>query len=306
MEKVKYFRFKPCHCCSRNTICKKYDSFQYSVIDGLICSTELPISSISEYKNGNLYGIDYSSCIAVKSLIFNDFENSNVNILELCSAPGSKMLYILDCLPESMVTGVDLRKDRLGVAKMLLRKYNHLNRAQLIAADASTCTVSVPCHYKTGQKYLQQLYHSPRHLNQSEFFEFDRVLVDSECTLDGKEYRVPKGKAKSSYSNEELFNLQKGILLNGFKHLKQSGILVYSTCSLNVHENECVVENLLSSCENAVLVVPPFWNNLNIDISIKYCTICNKSYKIGMRMDRYHLKTSGMFVAVVQRAQIFI
>ena len=297
----KFFRFKPCDCCELNQICSKYAIFDYTVVDNLICKTKIPISSLKDYKSGKIYGIDYSSCVAVQSLIHDADHNAKINIIELCCAPGAKMLYMMDYLPNCVVCGVDIRSDRLSVAKKLLRKYKHLDRVQLIVEDATICKISVPCGFTEGRKYESRIFHSPRHFNQSDTYLFDRVLVDTECTLDGKEHHVPKGLAKCSFDSVSLFKLQQSVLLNGFKHMKEGGTLVYSTCSLKVHENECVVYNLLSIHKNARLVVPSFWNKLPLDISEKHCEICDKTYLIGMRMDKVHLKTSGMFVAVINK-----
>eukprot|EP00835_Amoeboradix_gromovi_P004675 NODE_379_length_9676_cov_0.362222.p2 type:complete len:307 gc:universal NODE_379_length_9676_cov_0.362222:111-1031(+) len=301
METEKYFRFRPCKCCSPNVVCDTYSKFEFDIVDGLICKTKIPISTLKDYKNGKIYGIDYSSCIAVRSLLFNDSEDADLSLLEFCCAPGVKLLYMMDLLPKCIVTGVDIRKDRLGVAKMLLRKYKRLDRCQLIAADATSYSAFVPCRFECGgEKYSKKLFHNPRHINRTSLSKFDRILVDVECTLDGKEHHVPKGQSKSNYQDSALFRLQKRILFNAFNHLSQEGLLVYSTCSLKVHENECVVYSLLSSSIAISEVRPQFWDGLPLDISEKYCSICDKSYLIGMRMDKFHLETSGMFVAVLR------
>ena len=295
----KYFRFKPCRCCEG--ICEKYAVFEYEVVDGLICKTREKISHLVDYKSGKLYGIDYSSCIAVLSLIY-DVGTQNCTILELCCAPGAKMMFILDKLSNAIVVGVDIRKDRLSVTKSLLRKYNHLNRAQLILGDARNVKISVPCYFEQGgSNYESRLFHSPRHLLQSTNTLFDYVLVDAECTIDGKTHVVPKGQQLSNYGAQELFEIQSTILQNGFNHLKHKGRLVYATCSLNPHENECVVSTLLDNNTDAKLVIPSLWDTLPLDKSSKYCTICQSKHQFGMRMNYEYTQTSGMFVAVVTK-----
>ena len=46
---------------------------------------------------------------------------------------------------------------------------------------------------------------------------------------------------------EKLQALQQALLLNGFRHLREGGTLVYSTCSASKKQNEDVVEWLLNT-----------------------------------------------------------
>eukprot|EP00834_Sanchytrium_tribonematis_P001892 NODE_50_length_31184_cov_0.705099.p13 type:complete len:300 gc:universal NODE_50_length_31184_cov_0.705099:7085-6186(-) len=297
MKSESFFRFKPCNCCEG--ICAKYDKFEYEIVDKLICKTFLQISTLKEYKKGNLYGIDYSSCIVVKSLLSNVMENEKLCILELCCAPGAKILYMCDLLPNCKIVGMDIRKDRLGVAKMLLRKYNHLDKVQLLVGDAQTNEISRPCIYQEGTKYNRKLtLHSPKLFNRSAETTFDRVLIDAECSINGKTRHIPKGIGRSTYDN--LFRLQINLLKNGFRHTIKNGIVAYSTCSLSVHENECVVSEVLKSFPNAELEIPSFWGDLNLKPTEKYCDICNASYKIGVRIENSNLGYNGMFVVVLK------
>lgn len=45
----------------------------------------------------------------------------------------------------------------------------------------------------------------------------------------------------------KLQGLQRGLLLNGFRHLRPGGVLVYSTCSFSRGQNDDVVAWLLST-----------------------------------------------------------
>lgn len=109
---------------------------------------------------------------------------------------------------------------------------------------------------------------------------FDRVLVDAECTHSGS-YRhmrhvddneadkdganvgdVPaKPKASKSFTDESrrasLPDLQRRLAQNGFRQLRpgSSGLMVYSTCSQEVEQNELVVKWLLD-IEPTCVVVP--------------------------------------------------
>ena len=94
---------------------------------------------------------------------------------------------------------------------------------------------------------------------------FDRVLVDAECTHDGSYKHVAKFESKwgwdtlerrtvDTHPAEGLQTLQRGLLANGFAHLRPGGTLVYSTCSLHREQNEDVVAWLLTTNPHAELV----------------------------------------------------
>ena len=104
---------------------------------------------------------------------------------------------------------------------------------------------------------------------------FDYVLVDAECSTDGSLKHVQQRALKSCTNDnstadvgnttltdpkqlQSLVELQKGLILSGFRLLKQGGVMIYSTCSLSTDQNESVVKWLLETCKDAVLVPVEF------------------------------------------------
>lgn len=76
--------------------------------------------------------------------------------------------------------------------------------------------------------------------------KFDRALLDSPCSGLGVLRRNPDIKWRSSMDRiKECSALQIQLLDNLSRHVKPSGILVYSVCSIEPEENEAVVENFL-------------------------------------------------------------
>lgn len=110
------------------------------------------------YTTGQLYGMDMSSGYAVKALDLKD----GLDVLELCCAPGNKLMYCRDLMENGSVTGVDISETRMEVTRSLLKKYGHENHVKLYCEDATK--------FDKGPA-KDKLY--------------DRVLVDAECTHEG-------------------------------------------------------------------------------------------------------------------------
>lgn len=77
---------------------------------------------------------------------------------------------------------------------------------------------------------------------------FDRVLVDAPCSAAGTWRRNPDAKLRVSPEMlAELAGIQRGILEKVCNAVRPGGLLVYSTCSWLVEENEDVVGDFLAS-----------------------------------------------------------
>lgn len=118
------------------------------------------------YKSGHLYGIDLSSAAVVQALEIN---NNDHKILEVCCAPGAKLCYIADLMSsfgdDRKLFGLDINENRLNIARSLVKKYGHEKIVTLIQADGTT--------YQ-GEK------------------DFDKILVDAECTHEGSVKHLSK------------------------------------------------------------------------------------------------------------------
>ena len=122
--------------------------------------------------------------------------------------------------------------------------------------------------------------------NASEVQQFDRVLVDAECTTDGSIKHMQQQLRKSVLfrSNEtaaqclenrtltdptqlgKLVKLQQSLISTGFRLLKSGGFLVYSTCSLSTEQNEHVVQWLLGDNPYSAELVPVSFNFNSVSV----------------------------------------
>ena len=77
---------------------------------------------------------------------------------------------------------------------------------------------------------------------------YDRILVDAPCSGLGTLRAHPEIKWNRGENDiRRLSRLQLKILNQVSGHLKRDGILVYSTCTLTVEENERNVESFLAA-----------------------------------------------------------
>lgn len=87
------------------------------------------------------------------------------------------------------------------------------------------------------------------HIYQERENYFDRVLLDAPCSGEGR-FNFKDTRSYRFWKDElvnECASIQKKLMASGIKSLKKGGIIVYSTCTLNVKENEEVVN---WACEN--------------------------------------------------------
>lgn len=77
---------------------------------------------------------------------------------------------------------------------------------------------------------------------------FDRILVDAPCSSSGTWRRNPDARWRlEPQDTEELSQLQLKLLTHAAAALRQSGKLVYATCSWQIEENEQIIDAFLAT-----------------------------------------------------------
>ena len=149
---------------------------------------------------------------------------------DLCAAPGGKSLTLAECMQDSgrLVSG-EFAPSRVP----LLQKA--FDRCGITCAVAVENNAAV--HNNTWPK-------------------FDRVLCDVPCSGLGVIAKKPDIRYKDLDGIENLLDTQQKILQNGADSLAENGRLVYSTCTVNVQENQNQVEKFLSANPDFHLVQP--------------------------------------------------
>ena len=206
-----------------------------------------------------------SSILSVKALGVTD----GAQILDICSAPGGKAVYMSELCPHGKVVACDLYPHRVA----LIQKYkNRMHTPNVKAVQADACV-----------------------LNDEWKNTFDFVLCDAPCSCLGTFKKHPDvflNKDESCIS--ELAATQRQILENAAKYLKVSGAMVYSTCTLFEEENENVVHDFLE--KNVDFVLEHISGLEKIDGG-KY--LDNK----GMIQILPHDEYDGFFIAKIRRVK---
>ncbi|PIA15190.1 S-adenosyl-L-methionine-dependent methyltransferase, partial [Coemansia reversa NRRL 1564] len=183
-----------------------------------IANQSVKLAQLQSYKCGDVVGMDVSSGIAVHALSVSPGDN----VLDLCCAPGAKLLLLaeqcMDTTTPGSVTGVDNSSHRISTCRSLIKKHAGKTRGiiRLFSADGTGFSCHAPRKLwwdpQTVRAFAQQnttavaaadlsatkeqVWFAPRLLSTvyacSGTELYDRVLVDAECTHDGSLVHIRK------------------------------------------------------------------------------------------------------------------
>ncbi len=167
---------------------------------------------------------------------------AGARILDCCAAPGNKTMALAEANPAAKIVAVELHPHR---AELLRR------RLAAWAAGAAASDLEATGPVRMGK--IEVLTADATALPYGR--EFDRILADVPCSGTGTLARHPEIKWKLRREDlDDLHARQKAILGSALRHLAEGGVLIYSTCSLEVEENAAVVEEVLGEHPEAKLL----------------------------------------------------
>ncbi|OBA26959.1 NOL1/NOP2/sun family putative RNA met [Hanseniaspora valbyensis NRRL Y-1626] len=194
-----------------------------------IFESNIPVGATPEYLSGQYIlqaASSFLPCIALDP-------QENERILDMASAPGGKTTYISAMMKN---TGVVFAND-----------FNAKRTKSLIAnIHRLGCTNTIVCNYDARE--------FPKVIGG-----FDRILLDAPCTgtgVIGKDPNVKLNRTPKDFI--DIPHLQKQLLLSAIDSVdynsKTGGVIVYSTCSVAVDEDEAVIDYALRKRPNVKLV----------------------------------------------------
>ncbi|MBF1506101.1 MAG: hypothetical protein HXN88_06740 [Prevotella pallens] len=160
-----------------------------------------------------------------------------VALLDLCAAPGGKTTCARTAIKEGSIV---LSNEPIN------------KRAQILAENIQ----------KFGHSDVVVTNNYPRDYKKTKL-SFDVIVADVPCSGEGMFRKDPQAIAEWSEQNvENCWKLQRSIIADIWDNLKPGGLLIYSTCTFNAHENEENVAWILNEYDAQLLEVPTekTWN----------------------------------------------
>lgn len=236
-------------CClnskgGKDTVREELKAENVTIEDGEFIENALKISDydflyrLKAFREGKCYVQDESSMLCARLARAKEGQF----VMDLCSAPGGKSLYIADCMKDSgQVLSRDLSEYKTDLIEDNIERMGFTN----MRAEVFDATI----------------------LDQEHIEAADIVVADVPCS--GLGIMGKKNDIKYHISEEgmnDLVTLQRDILKNAVQYVKHGGTLIYSTCTINPAENE---ENFRWILENfdfeAVDLTNELPENLKID-----------------------------------------
>ena len=200
---------------------------QYENMYKVVEEKENIVESIT-FQTGGAYIMNPSSLAPAKILM--SYMGQNPVMLDVSSAPGGKTCAISDMTNrKGVIVANEISSSRLKSLHFNLEKYGAYN-VKTISLDG-----------RLLPKYFEN--------------SFDGILLDAPCSNENKIFR---NKTVQAQWGKELVcrmaELQFQLIKSAFSCLKSGGVLVYSTCTLSLEENEMVVKKLLDEFSDAYLL----------------------------------------------------
>ena len=185
-------------------------------------------------------------------------------VLDMCAAPGGKSTAIAQYLS----------KDGFLVSNEYVSQRAHVLVENITKWGAPNCLVT---------------NNAPRHFEKLKV-KFDAILVDAPCSGEGMFRKDERAREEWSPANVEMcVERQREILESAWEVLTPGGVLIYSTCTFNSHENEEQVQWLIDEMEAEYLPI-----KIGEDWMIT-------ETERGYRFLPHKTRGEGLFLAVVRK-----
>ena len=188
---------------------------------------EEEIKKLEIYENGEIYLQSLSSMLPPIILE----PKAGDNILDMAAAPGGKTTQIASITQnKAYITACEKNKIRAERLKYNLQKQ--------------------------GVGCVNVMLEDARKL--SDFFSFDKILLDAPCSGSGTMSIFDNSFSKELIDRSS--KTQEELIKKALKILKPGGEMVYSTCSILSQENEDVLKKVLQNFNAEIISIKPIEN----------------------------------------------
>lgn len=180
-----------------------------------ICDDLRDVERDPDFIAGNYHVQDYSSQLCCKAVS----PRKGETVIDICAAPGGKTFTMAEMMgDEGRIFACELHEKRTGLIVKGAERLG-ISCIEAVTNDARVYNEKLPMA--------------------------DRVLCDVPCSGYGVIRGKPEIRYKPLSEAQRLPEIQLDILRTACRYVKDGGLLVYSTCTVNIEENECVIEKFL-------------------------------------------------------------
>ncbi len=234
---------------------------------------ERPVFTLDPLFQAGSYYVQEASSMFLSEILKQTLDlTDELKVLDLCAAPGGK----------STLIGSLISKDSLLVANEVIK-----NRSSILADNLT----------RWGLLNAFVTNNDPSHFSRLEGY-FDVMVVDAPCSGSGLFRKDPKAMNEWSLNNVVMCaQRQKRILADAWDTLKEDGLLIYSTCSYSVEENEDILDWIFDTFEVESRSIKTS-NNSGI---VQTQSPTNQAF--GYRFYPDKVQGEGFFTAVIQKKE---
>lgn len=197
---------------------------------------ERPNFTFDPLLHAGVYYVQEAASMFVDHIV-RTFIKEPVRMLDLCAAPGGKSTALRAALPEgSLLFSNEPMRTRAQILSENLQKFGH---------EDVIVTNNYPRDYRKAG------------------IMFDAILADVPCSGEGMFRKDDGARAEWNQQNvDNCWQLQREIVSDIWKCLQPGGLLIYSTCTFNAHEDEENVEWIASELGADIIELPveESWN----------------------------------------------
>ncbi|MEZ4721663.1 MAG: hypothetical protein R2813_07305 [Flavobacteriales bacterium] len=183
--------------------------------------TERPNFALDPLFHAGVYYVQDSSSMVLEEVLRQlEFDHDGILALDACAAPGGKSIILSDYLSHKgflICNEVDTKRNNILSENLMKWGSAHHGVTQLSSEKIASLHVT-----------------------------FDLILVDAPCSGEGMfrkdDYAI---KQWSDSLVEQCALTQRNVLNDLSDSINEGGYLIYSTCTMNPHENETQVERLI-------------------------------------------------------------
>ncbi len=235
--------------------------------------SQRPVFALDPLWHAGAYYVQEASSMFVEHAVKTTVDLSQpLRVLDLCAAPGGKSTLLAGLLnAESLLVSNDVIKTRASILYENMAKW--------------------------GQPNTVVSNNDPKDFSRLAGY-FDVIVIDAPCSGSGLFRREPDAMEEWSEDNVALCSQrQQRILADVYPALKQGGVLVYSTCSYSVAEDEAICDWLVQTYgfESLTIPVQAEWGIMETESAATKAK--------GYRFLPHKVKGEGLFLAAFRKQE---